>query len=180
MARRRGVAWRRVPAVLAGALLCLACVASVDVTRLAREDECERESAVGRDGQGDGRAPLSIDGTQGEGDSLPPQSDEGQAQADVGLLADLVATGGLESRVQEGGVEEVATSVLSSYRDQGDCVLASTGYLDLYGSVWSCVVRGSRWADVCIVSAGEDDSVCQVIVMRMNEDEVAALLEGDV
>lgn len=174
MVRRRGVA-----AALVVALLCLACAASVDGARREREDERGAETSAGREKRGAERALPQSDEPGGEGDTDPMPSDGAQSPIDGELIAELMAGGGVESREQEGSVEEVAASMLATYRDQGDCVLASTGYLDLYGSVWSCVVRGSRWADVCIVSAGEDGSRCQVIVLRMREDEVAALLEGD-
>lgn len=79
---------------------------------------------------------------------------------------------------QSGDVQQVATRLLASYRDAGNCVLASSGYLDLFGSVWGCVVRGDRWVDICIVSETEEGSSCEVRVMRLDEDEVAESLGG--
>ena len=84
-----------------------------------------------------------------------------------------------ETRVEQGDLAEVAWSVLQEYRDEGTCVLASSGYLDLLGNVWGCVVLGDGWADVCVVSTRGDGQGSVVQTIRMTPDEVASLLEEE-
>lgn len=81
---------------------------------------------------------------------------------------------GLVVTVERGEAEQVATRLLSSYRDAGDCALASSGYLDLFGSVWGCVIQGDGWVDVCIVS--EEGSDSRVAVLRLEGTTVAQQL----
>lgn len=77
---------------------------------------------------------------------------------------------------EEGGVEQVATRLLATYRDGEPCVLCQAGYIDLVGDAWSCVVQGAGWVDICVVRQG--DGASTVSVMRLEADQVAAEL-GD-
>lgn len=74
-------------------------------------------------------------------------------------------------------LEDQAQALLADYRDEGRCVLAQAGYLDLAGRVWSCVVAGDGWVDLCVVRASEDGG-SDVSVQRMEasawEEEVDA------
>lgn len=92
-----------------------------------------------------------------------------------GLLGE--ASGSYE---EEGEVEQVAIRLLSSYQARSDCVLASSGYLDLFGSVWSCVVQGDGWADVYLVTQMEAKELCRVDVIHLGSDEVSELLKESV
>lgn len=80
---------------------------------------------------------------------------------------------------REGDLQRVAAELLTSYRDAHDCVLATSGYLDLFGSVWGCVIRGSDWVDICVVSELEEERACQVCVLRLERDEALEALAGD-
>ncbi len=82
---------------------------------------------------------------------------------------------GVSSFTEKGSVEQVATHLLSSYQERGDCVLASSGYVDLLGSAWSCVVQGGDWVDVCTVFEDTDTATCEVRVLRLEADEVREL-----
>lgn len=62
----------------------------------------------------------------------------------------------------EGG----ARSVLQGYMDSKDCALARHGYLDLGGRVWSCVVQGDGWSEVCLVV--EREGGCSVRRVRFD------------
>ena len=73
-------------------------------------------------------------------------------------------------------VADEAACVLEGFRAQGDCVLTRSGYLDLSGRVWGCVVQGAGWSEVCVVSSSESGS--EVIVFRMDADDVCAELGG--
>lgn len=92
--------------------------------------------------------------------------------------ADLLGTedeGNKGLSCEEGEVEQVAARLLCAYRDRGDCVLASSGYLDLFGSVWSCVVEGDGWADVCLVVQMDEGQLCQVSVTHLDACELGQL-----
>ena len=77
-----------------------------------------------------------------------------------------------EVRHSDLGVAEEASSILESYRARGDCVLESWGYLDLSGRVWSCVVYGGSWADVCYVEEDASTGGCEVRVVRFDAEEI--------
>lgn len=98
------------------------------------------------------------------------------SEDDDAILAQEEAAEGVSTTTMEGSVEQVATRLLASYRDAGDCVLADAGYLDLLGLVWGCVVQGDGWVDVCAVFEGQDASTCVVRVLRFDADEVEGLL----
>lgn len=108
-------------------------------------------------------------------DGLAPSADMQGITNGIGQLGGAV---GAKTSVEAGEVEQVATRLLCSYRDAGDCVLSSSGYLDLLGSVWGCVVAGDGWVDVCVVSRMAEDGSCQVSVLHMDADEVGSVM-GD-
>lgn len=99
----------------------------------------------------------------------------------VGLLADASTRGeaggfveGLgegaartSGRVSELPVDEEAARILDEYAAGQDCLVARSGWLDLLGRTWGCVVQGEGWVDVCVVSEGEDGG-SEVGVMRMD------------
>lgn len=69
----------------------------------------------------------------------------------------------------EGNVVEASKSLLEGYRSaEGPVVLARSGYLDLLSNVWSCVVQGAGWVDVCVVS-NTSAGGAEVRVMRLEE-----------
>lgn len=73
------------------------------------------------------------------------------------------------------GVPEAAADLVREYEQRGDCVLVRSGYLDLSGRVWSMVVEGSGWVDVCIVQSS-GDGTGKAKVMHMDAAEWAASL----
>lgn len=123
----------------------------------------------------------------GEGHATSGSHDGSQDESGVESDGSASGTGatppadqeGLVVTVERGEAEQVATRLLSSYREAGNCALASSGYLDLFGSVWGCVVQGDGWVDVCIVS--EEGSDSRVAVLRLEGAAVAReLLQQDV
>ena len=73
------------------------------------------------------------------------------------------------------GVPEDAAVLVREYEGRDDCVLVRSGYLDLSGRVWSMVVEGSGWVDVCLVQS-TDDGTIETKVMHMDVAEWAASL----
>ena len=119
----------------------------------------------------------AVDGREGV-DRRPEGvfGDGGTRALDPGVVA---AGGWTEVRHEGGDPEQVATRLLRSYRDAGGCVLARSGYLDLTGSVWGCVIQGDGWTDVCIVSATAEEGMSELRVLRLDADEMAGLLGGE-
>lgn len=74
---------------------------------------------------------------------------------------------------RQGGAREAASTLLRSYRDQGDCTLAQQGYLDLLGRVWGCVIQGDGWTDLCVISEATDGTRSDVWVTRLVAEEAA-------
>lgn len=65
---------------------------------------------------------------------------------------------------QAEGVEQAAYSLLVTYRDGvTPCVLAQSGYLDLLGNTWGCVIEGDGWVDVCVVREREGASTLRIL-----------------
>jgi hypothetical protein len=119
-----------------------------------------------------------------QSEQVMEQTDEkGELLGEDGLEDETLPVVGVTSasdvsvRSEAGEVEQVATRLLTSYRDQRDCVLAEAGYLDLLGSVWGCVVQGDQWVDVCVIEQ-VDEASCQVHVMRFDASEVAKELDA--
>lgn len=64
---------------------------------------------------------------------------------------------------------DAAAELVSRYEEANDCLVRSAGYLDMFGNVWSCLMEGPGWVDLCLVSQGED--ACVVRVTRMEAKE---------
>lgn len=141
------------------------------------------------DGSGDAAA---SDGEH-EGQTMSEDSNErGMEQTDEedeslgedGLEDEAIPVAGVTSasdvtvRSETGEVEQVATRLLTSYRDERNCALAEAGYLDLLGSVWGCVVQGDQWVDICVIEQ-VDEASCRVHVMRLDASGVAKELDAD-
>lgn len=76
------------------------------------------------------------------------------------------------SHLESEPVPEAARAALAAYRDEGTCVLAHAGYLDLLGMVWGCVVQGDGWVDICTVSQTGDPGVSRVGVTHLMVGDV--------
>ena len=130
---------------------------------------------------------VVLSGRGGSG-SLPPagevEADETNESTGIGGESgaqQVSLSGGAERDAAdvslEGGssaVPEAAAELVCEYERRGDCVLVRSGYLDLSGRVWSMVVEGSGWVDVCIVqSAGSGASETKVMHMDVEEWETS-------
>lgn len=74
---------------------------------------------------------------------------------------------GQTGRLSELPAAEEAERVLDEYVARGDCVVARSGWLDLLGRTWGCVIQGEGWVDVCVVGEREGGG-SEVGVMRMD------------
>lgn len=104
---------------------------------------------------------------------------ERQWDEDAELLAGEVASAsGARLLESELDVREAAARVLGERRDAGDCVVARSGYLDLSGRAWGCVLQGSGWVEVVVVSEDADGDGSEVVTVRMDAEDVAASVGG--
>lgn len=115
-----------------------------------------------------GEAPFDDSGPNGASSATDA---EGGLPSYEGSRGDAVADA-------DGTVEAVAEGVLEAYQEDGDCALAYAGYLDLMGSVWSCVVVGDGWSEICLVSEGGDGDAPQVRVIRIEGEGLEVIEEG--
>ncbi|MCH3948340.1 MAG: hypothetical protein LKI67_04520 [Olsenella sp.] len=102
-------------------------------------------------------------GEEGKGQGWPSEWKSWTFEEDAGQPSGTAA------------VPEAAASLVREYEGRGDCVLVRSGYLDLSGKVWSMVVEGSGWVDVCIVQS-TNDGKSESKVMHMDAAEWAASL----
>lgn len=182
---RRG--WRdgRSRGLAAGALglvLLVVVLVGVTATRSKPADQGEGEAQTQVDA---GTATSGQDSTAGEEVGQPPELVDGGEEAlheDGGSQGGPDGDGSQEpadpdhpvvAGHREASLTETARQVLEAYRDADTpCVLVRSGYLDVTGHAWGCVVEGDGWVDVCevvpAVGGGSD-----VRLTRMDRDEWA-------
>ncbi len=101
-------------------------------------------------------------------------SADGAAECDPSESASTDAvtndTSGDTSYLSDEVVADEAASVLRGYESGGSSILAFSGYVDLFGDAWACVVRGPGWVDICLVTSREGGG-CGVSVTRLSVDE---------
>ena len=120
---------------------------------------------------GAGASDTSMQGQRGE--KFLESSPDGEDLLNSAF--DLV---GLESEGptrswEAASLEEGASQLLGEYSQDSACVLAQSGYLDLQGHVWACVVTGGGWADICIVRQADSGEAAQVYCWRIDQGSVA-------
>ena len=120
---------------------------------------------------GAGASDTSMQGQRGE--KFLESSPDGEDLLNSAF--DLV---GLESEGptrswEAASLEEGASQLLDEYSQDSACVLAQSGYLDLQGHVWACVVTGGGWADICIVRQADSGEAAQVYCWRIDQGSVA-------
>lgn len=183
---RRGTSLRLL--AVGGALIALILAGLVQVAwHMSSSDEAL--GATHEQSGDDGTAPVVMgpEGSSGDtrGDSDAPSLDEDGEPSDgdlerllqeVPLPEDVLPQARPDVTTRSGDLQQVAVDLLTSYRDAHDCVLARSGYLDLFGSVWGCVVRGGDWVDICIVTESAEGTSCEVRVLRLDRDEAVEAL----
>ena len=72
-------------------------------------------------------------------------------------------------------IQDEAQSVLESYPQRADCVLVYSGYIDLAGNVWSCLVNGGNWSELVTIS--DQGEIRKVSTCHISTQDVKNLLE---
>ncbi len=121
-------------------------------------------------------------GSQGAGtdESSAPAGQSFSSSVSVGedLLDSAFDLAGIDGQGpprswEAASLEEGASWLLDQYAQDESCALAQSGYLDLQGRVWGCVVVGESWADICVVKQGDTGEEAQVFCWRIDQDSVA-------
>lgn len=169
MGSRRRARKRPLPALILAAGIALCLLMAISGSQVWRQGSL-----------GQGRALSATDTSESADDGAVAGVGESNrsGEAGEGGKGPQGGTDGLRTTLEQGGVEQVATRLLCTYRDTGECVLASSGYLDLLGSVWGCVVEGDGWVEVCLVCEQSQDDACKVSVLHMGPNEIAQVM-GD-
>lgn len=116
------------------------------------------------------------DGSPSVSVTMTGSSGDAKSSEDKGTSAGEGEPGGEAFESSDlSGVPEEAAVLVREYEGRDDCVLVRSGYLDLSGRVWSMVVEGSGWVDVCLVQS-TDDGTIETKVMHMDVAEWAASL----
>lgn len=116
--------------------------------------------AVEGEGRGGGEGDPAAETAEG---SLPDAAPAGARGAD--------GPSGRSVLLVDGDIVEAASDVLQQYREQRDVLLARSGWVDLVGNVWGCVVQGPGWVEVCLVSGDEASGGSRVETIRMEVSE---------
>lgn len=164
----RRAAPMRVVAAVVCALVVGACLWVLDPW-LIREGLAPWEAAKAPDGYTRGEA--VDDGSSTDGGGPSGQSADGKSTGEEQPRRETPAD------LLEGtdGVVSQARQTLEDYQRRGDCLLRSSGYLDLLGNVWGCVIDGGSWVDVVVVRSTPDGGADRSVV-RMDAKEWTAEL----
>ena len=98
----------------------------------------------------------------GEGSGSGQDASSWDDEYELALPSDLEAgltpeEGTLSERVVDRDLPDAAAALLAEYGAEPGTLLARSGWLDLVGRVWGCVVMGPGWVDVCLLSDGQSD-----------------------
>ena len=72
-------------------------------------------------------------------------------------------------------IQDEAQSVLENYQQRADCSLVYSGYIDLAGNVWSCLVNGGNWSELVTIS--DQGEIRRVSTCHISTQDVKNLLE---
>lgn len=137
--------------------------------------------APGTEGVATGNAPAPVSGTStGDAAGETPEPVSGTSAGNATGVPVTPSSGGsslpgLSRHLSLQALPEEARSVLEGYRDGGDCVLVQSGYLDLFGRVWSCTVSGGTWVELQVLREVPDGGGTEVVSVRMDADSWADL-----
>jgi len=90
------------------------------------------------------------------------------------LVEDLFEQNSVQRDSKE-TIQDEAQSVLESYQQRADCVLVYSGYIDLAGNVWSCLVNGGNWSELVTIS--DQGEIRRVSTCHISTQDVKNLLE---
>ena len=92
--------------------------------------------------------------------------DEGSRETQ-GALADLApGVGDVSRRGSSLPLVDEAAEVLRAYRAQGSCVLVQSGFLDLFGRVWSCTIVGDGWVEMQVLTERGEGTDVELVRME--------------
>ena len=72
-------------------------------------------------------------------------------------------------------IQNEAQSILEGYQQRADCVLVYSGYLDIAGNVWGCLVNGGNWSELVTVS--DQGEIRRVSICHISTQDAKNLLE---
>ena len=72
-------------------------------------------------------------------------------------------------------IQDEAQSVLENYQKRADCALVYSGYIDLAGNVWSCLVNGGNWSELVTIS--DQGEIRRVSTCHISTQDAKNLLE---
>lgn len=180
--RRRRPAGRLVSLLALCALVAVAAAVGPSSVPGARPRDVpaagEAASTDGNDaassGQGSGAGSSGNDIAATDLAQLLALDDGGKSDKDRTDEAVRMAEGLVEGLVWSDvptSLRETARSALETYRDTSPCVLLDSGYLDVSGNAWACLVQGGDWVEVCVVRSAADGQGSSVATVRMDIDE---------
>lgn len=152
-------------------LALLACAVALALPALLGAPQASSPGAaspVSGEAAGEEATPTAL----GDGPLARSDAAEGVVEVSPSVSAQV---SGYESDLP---LEEEARRCLERYRKEGDCVVSRSGYLDLLGGTWGCVMQGDGWAEVLLVSEAPDGAGSEVVVWRMDAADVADALAG--
>ena len=94
---------------------------------------------------------------------------DGDGQVDP-ATAQVLQEASIQTTHQPVCVSDQATSELERLRVEPKSVLARAGYLDMFGSVWSCTVAGDGWVEIVVLSDGGEGG-CKRQCVRMEREQ---------
>ncbi|MDM8270359.1 hypothetical protein [Thermophilibacter provencensis] len=85
------------------------------------------------------------------------------------------AAPGRERYESELGLVDEASRILEERAGVADSVVVRSGYLDLSGKVWACVLQGEGYVEVLMVSESPGGAGSEVVSWSMDVEDAAAL-----
>ncbi len=119
--------------------------------------------------------------TESSDETVPSEyaaEDGATLEGELDLVLGIASASQATRYESERSLVDEARSVLEDREGRGDCVVAKSGYLDLAGRTWGCVLQGDGWAEVLVVSEDEESSGCEVVSWLMDVEDVKRVL-GD-
>ena len=153
-------------------LALLACAVALALPALLGTPQASSPGASSPDAGEEAGEEAATPTALGDGPLARPDAAEGVVEVSSGVSAQV---SGYESDLP---LEEEARRCLERYRKEGDCVVSRSGYLDLLGGTWGCVMQGDGWAEVLLVSEAPDGAGSEVVVWRMDAADAADALAG--
>lgn len=127
-------------------------------------------------GVGDGGVERDAPATEAEAEGVATaEGERGAPFPDFQTLDEALGraagSGDASERVVEDELSGAATSLLEEYEQQDGVLLVRSGWVDLLGRVWGCVLMGPGWVDVCLASEEVGGAQTRIRTLRMEVSE---------